>query len=172
MELVIEKGERPIDALGLEPQRELGELDRCRVLVDTEEAELGDESLCMNERFAVRFGDRRELAIAFPGLHNLLAEISAHLEQECTGAYRRIANLETENLMRSWFADTAQKRLERLSHEWLGELARRVLAPGAAPRTGRLKHDLSRSRAASNRVRLAEAFRDRVRCFVVVGFGE
>ncbi len=99
-ERVVHEGERFGAGEGHEPEREAGEVDGERVLVDAVEAPAGDEPPGAEEGIFVRVVGRGGPG-ALPGVDEVLGELPAGLDQERARAHRGIADAEGEDRVRS-----------------------------------------------------------------------
>lgn len=96
-ERVVEEGELVVLRERLEPERELGELDRERVPVDPVEAAGGDEPLGVQKLVLVG-RDRGRAPVPRPGLDEPGGELPAGLDEERARAHRRVEDRQIEDL--------------------------------------------------------------------------
>lgn len=119
---VIDERERERLAQSDEPERQLRELHRRRVLVHAVEALLRDEPAGVQVRVAVLFDHAREHALPRPRRHDLARELAARGHEKRSGAHRRIADLELEDLLRRALRPEAcEQRFEGALHHFLGQ---------------------------------------------------
>src|SRR5262252_2048644 len=148
---MIEKRKLMVARKRREPQRQLGEIGRERVLVDAIEAALRDETLGKDFSAVLLLVQRNIprllIGMTLPCLDQPGRERAARLDQEGTGTHGGITHLEIEYLFRRRIRpQPLEGRLQRMTHDRLGEAARRVVAAGAAALVGRLQDRRARRR--------------------------
>src|SRR5262245_45475534 len=106
----------------------------------------------MQEGFSVLLDEGWQLAASTPGLDHLFAEESARLDQESARAHCGIADLELEGPTRGRvLAQAGEDRLQGAAYDPLGDRSRGVVAAGAPPGRGGLKHELAEAGAVAQR---------------------
>ena len=99
---MIDERERLVLRERREPERELAEAHRERILVDSVKAPLRDEAPRMRDDVGLLSRDLRDLAAPRPRGHDLRAEKAACGDEERTRSHGRIADLEAQDPLRIW----------------------------------------------------------------------
>ena len=124
---------------GGEPERELGQVHRQRVLVHAVEAALGHHAAGV-EYLVLVGGMARHAVVGVPGPHQQLGQEAANLDEERPGAHGRVA-ISARGSARGGARAEATRRLERRRDDGLGEGARRVVRARPPALGARLEHD-------------------------------
>ena len=155
-QVVVEEAEGPPFGQRRQPERQLGELDRQRVLVDAIKAALGDEAAGEDgallgivrqrlEPAAPRVSDDRPslsirlplASVERPGFDQPIGEPAASLNQECAGSHGRVADFQVEQFLGALQLPVLGRlslgraavgdRRQRLGDDLLGQALRRVV---------------------------------------------
>jgi hypothetical protein len=130
---VIHKGERQVLAERYQPEAQLGQVHRKRVLVDAVQAALGDQAAGVEVFVDAGILGGLVFIAVVPGLHQPPRQETAHRDQERTRTHGRIAHLQRQDLFcRGLVVASLQPRPERLRHDRFGERPGRVMATAAA----------------------------------------
>ena len=122
-----------------EPQRQLGQVHRERVLVHAVQAPLRHRPHGVQQRDHVR-RQRGHAAVRLPGRHQALGELPARLDQERARPHRRVADLQRQDPLRPGpRPQVLQHRPQRRLHDGLGQLPGRVVRARAAALLRRLQ---------------------------------
>jgi hypothetical protein len=139
LQRVIEKRELVIPRQRREPQRQLCQVGRQRVLVDAVEAALRYQAASVEVLVFVGRNGRPRGRPALPRLDEPRGKGAAGLDQEGARTHSGVAHLEIENLLRRrGLAEPLEGGLERVTDDRLSEAPRRVVAAGAATLVGGL----------------------------------
>ena len=124
---MIEECKRMVPGQCRQPEREFGQVDRQRILVNAVKAALGDDAGSVQK--LVLIGRNALLAVvAVPGFDEQIRKEAAYCDKESARAHRRVANLEVEYLLGCWVrARALQDWPERGADDRLGKGARRVM---------------------------------------------
>ena len=118
----------PVPVDGVEPERDLGELDRHRVQVDSVHVAVGDEPLCPLKLVGVvRVGDPLS-HLPLLARQVQLGELVDGLVQEGGGPHRRLAHRKVQDLVRRH--RVRHELAQAVLHEAPGERLRGVVACG------------------------------------------
>src|SRR4051794_39632983 len=95
---MVEERKRMVLRQSRQPERELGEVNGHRVPVDPVEAALGNNAAGVEELVLV-VRNLWDAVLCVPGSDQGLGQLAAGFDEEGTGAHRRVADLEVEDLL-------------------------------------------------------------------------
>ena len=166
---MVHEGQRMVSRQRAQPQRDLGEVHRHRVPVDSVQALPGDEAAGMDHLVLVG-RNVRHLAVGAPRVDERVGKLAAGLDQEGPGAHGRVADLDVEDPRRGrrpavLAAEPFEDGGQGMAHDGLGQLAGGVVGARSAALLVRLQHQGAGRNEVRGGVLVQHAVERRVQVF-------
>ena len=173
---MVHERQRMVSRQRAQPQRDLGEVHRHRIPIDSVQTLPGDEAAGMDHLVLVGRNDRHR-AVGAPRIDQRVGKLAAGLDQEGAGAHGRVADLDVENLRRGrrptvLAAEPFEDGRQGMAHDGLGQLAGGVVGARSAALLVRLQHEGAGRYEVRGRVLVQHAVERRVQVFHRLGGAE